>query len=340
MPAVVSRDLLLLADELEALMRAGVPLGGGLRSASRNWRGGLRAAAERLGARLDSGVPLEEALQDQEDIPPLFAAIVTAGLKSDRTAEVLADFSDSTRRLLSLRETLLRSLMYPAILLMLCFGLFIGLLLVLLPALAGTFESFRLTAPAWLGPAEALAATIHLWGWTLPLAAAVVGAWLVADPTRLLNLPGIAGIQRQLQLANASELLAVLIDSRTPLPLSLRLTASCLTSPALRAALNRVEEHLSRGGDAAAALAREATIPPVWRSLFVASGRDSQRLSEGLRSAAELYRRRAATRAAFAGRLVPTVLVSVVGGGTAFLYASSVFVPMADLWRQLGSPQP
>lgn len=334
------QELILLADELEGMFRAGLPLAGALKGASNRWGGRLRPAAQRLANQIENGTPLDEALQSAEELPPVFRALVASGLRSGRANDVLKTFSESARQLLLLREILIRGMMYPAIIVCTSFVLFLGLLLGLLPIVAQTFEVFRLDRPAWLRWGGLLRNSAHWWSWLAPLgviALALIArrvferrAWITG-----FGVPFGGRAVRSYQLSLASHLLAQLIEADVPLSAALKLAGETIGSSRIRRALDAVSQSVANGVPPAEALMQNPDVPPLWRSLFAASHGNSRVLVDGLNQVANSYGFRATSRAELVGRLLPALLVCIIGGGVTLLYTGALFVPLAQLWQRL-----
>jgi type II secretory pathway component PulF len=243
--------------------------------------------------------------------------------------------------MLFLRETLTRGLMYPAILLMLSAILFVMLLMFLWPELARTYDMMRVERPGWFHVAEWLRAAIPVWGWIVPVGL-VAGVMLLrinsTGPAGWITLlPGGRRIASDMSLANASRLLAILVENDIPFPTALRMTADGVRPAATATAMKQLAGQLELGVPIPSGFRSAAAIPPLWRSLVVA-GSNRAELVLGLRQSADIYDHRATNRGEALGNTLPTFLVCVIGGGVTFLYASSLFVPLSQLWNRLGSP--
>jgi general secretion pathway protein F len=364
-PPLDPHRLVLLADELRALMRAGLPLTAGLREASTRWPRDLSDAANRMTDRLECGAPFDQELKTNADFPEVFRAILGAGLKSGRLPETLHAYADAARQTLSLRETLTRGMIYPIVLCILAFGLFVALMVFLEPQFAATFRVFHLQPPFWLVAADDLRRSLPIWSWGVPLAV-IVGWWLwswavrrglvassiflrfftsvarAIDPTgwlhaRLISLPLAGNVRRDMRLCGSSRLLALMLAHDVPLPMALRLAAPMAPTGRMKRALERAADDAEQGRPFAQIAAEETAYPALWRSLFATVGSQEQ-LAAGFEQVAEMYGYRATSAASAAGRVWPTLLVILVGGGATFLYASAVFYPLAELWKGLGVP--
>ena len=82
--AISLTDLAALNDEIAALVRAGVPLERGLTGGSSDLPRRLGAYAAELGARMERGESLAQAVAAQKNFPPVYRAVIAAGTKAGR----------------------------------------------------------------------------------------------------------------------------------------------------------------------------------------------------------------------------------------------------------------
>src|SRR5207302_9426861 len=121
-------DLVTLNEEVAGMARAGLPLDQGLAALAREMgRGRLQHVTAQLAKDLQAGHPLPEALERQGGrVPPFYAGLVAAGIRTGRVSEVLATLTVYTRALADLRAAVLGALVYPAVILgvaLILFGL-------------------------------------------------------------------------------------------------------------------------------------------------------------------------------------------------------------------------
>jgi len=338
-----SAQLTRLATELEILLRADSPLGPGLRDASSRWRGPLRPAAEKLALRLDAGVPVEEALRTSPELPAVFRSLAAAGLATNRAADVLRAYSTSTRQLLDLRERLLRGLMYPAIILIMAYGLAILLIHSVLPHMASMVAELSRVAPRWVQWVETANAAMPIWSWAIPAGLLVVGGLAHVLFGRHQSAIGVWGtfpfvrtVLSDIHSSTASSLLAALLDCQVPLPLALSLAGESLSSRRAKAAVDAIADDLRKGVPAHRAFRERTGAPPLWRALFVRETEPGP-LHAGLMHIAEILSQRARGRAEVLGRVIPIVLIVVVGGVTVGTYGTIVFGPLVEIWDRIGA---
>ena len=103
--------------QLAGMLRAGIPLEGGLSQLARSMQqGDLRAELEGLERDLGQGVPLSEALRARR-FPPLYASMLQVGQAGNELPGVLLLLADYYQRTNDLWMRLKGLLVYPAILL-------------------------------------------------------------------------------------------------------------------------------------------------------------------------------------------------------------------------------
>ena len=105
-------DLVALNEEIAGMARAGLPLDQGLAALAREMsRGKLQKVTEALANDLRSGHTLAEALERQKSrLPPFYANLVTARIRTGRICEVLATMSVYGRMVAHVRSIVVDAL--------------------------------------------------------------------------------------------------------------------------------------------------------------------------------------------------------------------------------------
>src|SRR5206468_2843247 len=106
-PFMNAEDLIALNEEIAGMARAGLPLDQGLAALAREMgRGRLQRVTAGVAEDLRAGRTLPEALARQGGrVPPYYAGLVTAGIRSGRVGEVLATLTLYARSVADLRAT-------------------------------------------------------------------------------------------------------------------------------------------------------------------------------------------------------------------------------------------
>ena len=263
-PRPVTLDqLAALNDELAALARAGVPLESGLESLGRDWPGPVGRLVTAVAQRLQAGGDLVGALEQETDLPPAYRAVVLAGLRAGRLAVALEGVSAVIRRAAETRRLVLAALIYPAVVLLLAYGLFLFTLLACQPAILAAYDDM-LRRPETLAWLRALINTAPHWApWVpLPLLLGAAGWWWTFGPgggagdgagggppgAGSRRWPGIRGLMQAGRLATFADCLALMIEHAVPLPDAVRLAADASGDRRLREAGEELASRLQQGG--------------------------------------------------------------------------------------------
>lgn len=132
-----------LCDEISALVRTGLPIEESLLLMSRSKRGRLGRKLQELAQTLGTGKSLTEAVRNDSDFPPVFAAVIEAGLESGNLAGTLDSLSASIQTLRDTRLFLLRSSLYPLILFTSLWLIFSFLVFAVVPKFLSFFDAFE-----------------------------------------------------------------------------------------------------------------------------------------------------------------------------------------------------
>jgi general secretion pathway protein F len=345
--------LVALNDEMAALVRAGVPLEQGLTELARDLPGRTGAVAARLGDRLAAGESLEDVLGGEEAVfPPVWRAVVAAGVRSGHLAAALEGLSKTGRQIGEMRRAVGMALIYPLVVTAIAYGLFLVTLVRLAPLVAGAIEDMRrstdplLAAMVWLGQ------TASSWAIWPPLIFLVVlavawyrsgrAAWRrsgsgTSRGTRWVGFPWptLGRLVSDGRLATFADVLSLLVRQQIPLAESVVLAAEASGDQGLKMDAMRLADRLRAGGGPAGSQAGASPIPPLVGWLLSAGG-PVPALAQSLALTAEIYRQRAQRTVTWAVVYLPIVLSVVLGGTATLIQALAVFVPLSRLWYQLG----
>ena len=188
-------------------------------------RGRLRRSMNELAETLESGVTLDEALEQQKNrIPPHLRGLVIAGLKSGRLGDTLSRFSEYVAIGTELERRLWLSLAYPILTVGTALALFFFVCVILVGQFEAIYRSFNIPLPGMTVALIAIARIVNtVWAPTLIIAGIVcLRCWLAArlfltPPVRRAmagRLPLVGRVWRATSLAEFCHLLALLLESR------------------------------------------------------------------------------------------------------------------------------
>lgn len=337
-------DLIALNDEVVALSRAGVPLGRGLLGFGGDVPGKLGRVARGLGKELDAGMPLEGALVRMGSaMPATYRAVVEAGMRTGRLSAALEDVADYARGYSELRRSIGQALVYPLMVLLFGYVLFLGYLVLFMPRLRAAFESLGVGGSGVARWLERLGDSVPYWGPLVPLVVVCgVAAWLWMGRARGLDaarglrwVPWLASTMADWRAANFAGWLGLLSRHGVPLAEALRLSGDACGDKRLEAWAVRAANEEERGRALADSQERSANTPALLHWLLVLGLREGK-LDTVLAHASGLYKQRAWRKAELLRLTMPTMLLVCVAGISALVYLLTVVLPWTQLLSSLG----
>lgn len=335
-------DVIALNDELIALVRAGVGLERGLLSVRGDLSGRLQKLVDAVAQRLKRGESLAQAVSSPEvGLPPLYRAVVEAGLRGGNLAVALEQMSATTRRVAQLRRLVGASMTYPALVVIVACALmgFVG------PVWGRVLQVSQVVHDVSLGATSTrILDTLQHAGWflaALPVALLIgallwwwaTGRAVSAQPSNTARwfrwLPGLGAMLRDSAAATFCEVLALLVEHRVPLPRALSLAGCTSGDREMQRAAEALAGEIEQGRRTATDDARLRRIPALVRWILL-TGAAGGRNATAIRSAAEGYRRRALQRVQWLRIAVPVLLVVVIGGGAVGLFTYCIFGPWTE----------
>lgn len=339
-------DLIALNDEIAALSKAGMPLEQGLIGTGRDLPGRLGRLTRDVGARMEKGASLVDALRDEgANAPPTYRAVVEAGLRSGRLPEALQGLAEFARTYVDLRRAIGLALLYPLIVLLVGYGLFITLVVELVPRLKDAYAAFRIPLRGGMQGLEAIGSWAWLWGPIVPLVLLpVLLAWWVSGRSSafcrgslgagLRFVPGLSKILDGAVAAQFADWMALLIERDVPWAESVTLAAQATGDPRLVKSAAAIAQ-ASHEGKLPAESARGAKgIPPllIW---MMGQGGDQVAVASALRSAALTYRRRAMRHAQTLKVALPALLTVVFGALATLIYVMALYGPWTAMLKAM-----
>jgi type II secretory pathway component PulF len=332
-----------LSSQIAGLARAGLPLAQGLAALGEEMpRGRLRTSVKALATTLESGIPLEQALETHgSSIPPHLRGLVIAGMRSGDMGDLLGRFSEYVSIRAELTRKLWLSFAYPA----LTAGIALALLALICVGVVSRFEAIykdfniplprptralvvfsRMIESASVGLAIAAGALLCIW---------VAARLLLPRPLRRSlagRLPLLGKVWRLMSLAEFCHLLALLVEGRLPLPEALRLTGEGVENADIDGACRVMAGQVESGRSLAQSMAERVMFPfGLPRLLRWAENQKS--LPEVLHMAGLMFEARARSQSAFVGIILNFACVIIVL--CMILAVPALFAPLINLLNRL-----
>lgn len=339
-------ELVALNEQIAGMAKAGLPLDQGLAGLAKDMsHGRLRRVTAALANDLRGGATLAEAVEKHSaDLPPFYASLVTAGVRTGRLPEVLATLSTYARSIAATRAIVYESLFYPAIVMLVALGLFAVLIFVVTPQFDQIFTGFNMRLP--VVTQAILSISRHPWPAAIAVCAVVAIGLLIWGGLKLTPhgrrlgarlvyaVPVVGTLIRSARLAAFSELLAMLVEYELPLPEAFRLAGWASSDPLMAERAGVIHLRLNQGMPLAMAL-RGLGLLPEWVAWMAGAGEQRGTLSASLRQIASLYRRQVESRSALLRSVLPAFMIVLTATVLIAVFVIAVMLPMLKLLEAL-----
>ena len=321
---VQKKDLLILTQELYALIKAGLPIPQVLDLViERQAQPRLRQVLERVRDAVKGGASLSDAAAEHPEVfPPLYVASLRVGEKSGDLPDALARYTHNLKRMITLQKKVSSALFYPAILLGLTTAVVIFLLTVVVPTFSQMYQDFDAQLPY---PTQLLLALTDLvrsqiliiipalliglfglWQWRRTQAGRLYLDYLV------LRLPLLGQAMHQFSLATFCRTLGTVLAGGMPMVPALQIATGSVQNHAAQEQLERAIPAVTGGASVAAALEGARAAPPLVLEM-VGVGERTGALEEMLHHVADFIEEELDYRLSAMATLIEPVIMVVMG---------------------------
>jgi general secretion pathway protein F len=340
-----SKELALFTRQLATLSEV-APLEEALRTLTRQSEAEkARAVIGDVHAGLLEGRRLADAMARQPgSFPPLYRAMVAAGETTGSLTTILARLADLLERQAEVRGKLIAALAYPIVLAVVAIGVVAALMIFVVPRVVEQFTDTGQQLPFLTRAVIAISGFAANWWWLIALllvagsfgwaAAMRRPAFKARVDARLLRLPLLGRLLRDLYAARFARTLATMVSSRLPLVEGLRLTLPTIRNAALAGATATIVDQVRAGGSLSAAL-RDAGVFPPLLVYMTASGESAGRLEVMLERAADYLEREFDRFTAASMALLEPVIIVLMGSCVALIILA-ILLPILQLQNLAG----
>jgi general secretion pathway protein F len=294
------RDVLFFTQELSTLLNAGVPVDRALHiTTDLTERAQFRGVVLDVVRVLKGGKSLADSLGSHpECFSELYVNMVRAGEASGSLAQVFERLAEFERQRDDLRNYIIASMIYPALLATVGLASILVLMYFVVPRFASVFQDSHLVMPL---PTKIMLETsrfVRAWGW--------IGISAVAGGTLLLNLyirtqagrmwwdsyrlgvPVLGDALRKAETARFARAMGTLVANSVPLVQSLNIAKAILSNRRIAQSLDLVAQGVKRGEGIAGPLRKTRQFPPLAGHLL-AVGEETGRLDQMFNRMADIY---------------------------------------------------
>ncbi len=340
------RELRDFTIHLATCLGAGIPILVAMRDFElATARGAFRDVIVDIREEVSSGTQVADALERHPEIfSDVYVAMVRAGQDTGNLAEICNELVAYLEWFDDLRDRSRQAMVYPAILVTGVIGLFLLLLLYVIPRFLVIFETADFTLPTLT--LRVLGLWTFLRHWWPVLAGAIVAGSVVFGFLRrtrqgrylidltMLRLPALGAFVRKLALARFARHFSLLFSSGTGLLRVLQLSEKIVGNAVLEAELGAIRERVVTGATLTESFRLSPWFPPLIQRL-VAVGEKAGSLDTTLLKAAEYYDRELPRALQQAFKILEAVIIAVMGALIA-IAALSLLLPILQIRSQLG----
>jgi type IV pilus assembly protein PilC len=314
---------LIFNQQFLTLIRAGLPILSSLEMLAKNQKNvNFSAQLLNVAARVRTGESISSAFEAQGGFPLIYTTTLLAGERSGNLEEVLGRYLSFQRVSLTFRKKLQASLIYPALLITLVFGLFIFLIAFVVPRFALLYDQIGTKLPSLTLFLLALGNGVQKYIlYALPVFALIVyllyrwsgtesGADRI-DGVRI-KLPLFGKIWLKYQVALFSRTLSTLLTGGLPLVPSLETAARSIASKRIAKAVLASVGSVREGKSLARSLENTKVFPELSTEM-IDVGESTGALPQMLNSVAEFFEEDVQTALTASLALIEPAILMVMG---------------------------
>jgi type IV pilus assembly protein PilC len=337
---VKQSTFLVFNQQLLTLLKAGLPVLGSMDLLIKRQRDAyFRSLLQNVRDRVKGGELLSEAFSAQNVFPKIYTTTLMAGEKSGNMDEVLARFINFQRMGLTFKKKLVVSLVYPALLITMVSGMFIFLMIYVVPQFAKLYEDLHAQLPAItllmldIGTHAQRYAPFALVAVVVTIA--LLLRWKATDrgaekiDRTMLGMPVVGDILLKFQVATFSRMLSTLLTGGMPLVTCLETAGASMSSRKILNGVRDAAVRVREGQTLAGSLAEQKMFPELSVEM-IEVGESTGALPAMLNSVAEFYEEDVQTALGAAMALIEPVILIVMAVFVG-LVLISLYLPIFSL---------
>jgi len=338
---ITTDDIAITTRQLATLLGAGVTLVESLTAlVDQVEKERFKRVLSDVKQRVNEGSSLGDALaQHQKIFGSLYVNMVRAGESSGALDAVLLRLADFTENQARLRQKIVGTMLYPAIMMLVGGGILVLLMTVVVPKVTKIFETMNATLPWTTRLLIAFSNALQNW-WFIIFPALAGGVaftvWYFQTPAGkpkwdrfALHAPIFGSLVRLLAISRFARTLATLLKSGVPLLAAMDIVKAIITNSVLAQVIEDARDAIREGESIANPLKRSGQFPPLVYHM-VAIGERSGQLEEMLVSVADSYETQVNVRIGALTSLLEPILIVVMGAVIAFV-AFSILMPILQV---------
>ncbi len=338
---ITSEDVSITTRQMATLLGAGVTLVESLTAlVDQVEKDRLKRLLSDVKQRVNEGSSLADALaKHQKVFGSLYVNMIRAGEHSGALDVVLGRLADFTEGQTKLRQRIMATMLYPAVMVVIGSGILVLLMTIVVPKVTKIFDSMQITLPWTTRLLIFTSNTLQTWWFIIfPLVIGAIASfvWWTRSPKgkpiwdrRILRAPLFGNLIRLLSIARFARTLATLLKSGVPLLTAMDIVKNVLTNTVLVEVVEKARDSIREGESVANPLKRSGQFPPLVYHM-IAIGERSGQLEDMLVSVADTYETQVNVRIGALTALLEPLLIVAMGAIIAFV-AFSILMPILQI---------
>lgn len=338
---ITTEDIAITTRQLATLLGAGVTLVEALTAlVDQIEKEKLKRVVSDIKQQVNEGRSLGDAMNTHAKVfGNLYVNMVKAGEHSGALDSVLLRLAEFTEGQAKLRQKMMGTMMYPAIMMVIGSGILVLMMTVVVPKITKVFDSIKATLPWTTRLLIFVSNTLQDWWFIIfPLVGAVIAGFVmyIRSPggkpwwdRTTLKFPVFGPLIRMLSIARFSRTLATLLKSGVPLLNAMDIVRNIMTNSVLADVVEKARDAIREGESIANPLKRSGEFPPLVYHM-VSIGERSGQLEDMLVSVADSYEQQVDVRIGALTSLIEPLLIVMMGAVIAFV-AFSILMPILQV---------
>lgn len=340
-----TKQLTLFTRQFSSLIQVS-PLEEAIRTISRqSEQAHVREILGNVHAGVVEGQRLSEAMRrEASSFPALYRAMIAAGEGAGTLSLIAERLAALLERQAEMRGKIIGALAYPAVLSLVAILVVMGLMVSVVPRVVEQFDNVDQQLPLLTRVVIGLSAFLASYWWVLLIAIIAFAllfwralqqpAFRLYVDRKVLQIPVIGKLLRNLHAARMARTLSTMVASRLPLLEGLRLTGGTIRNKVLLQANDDIVEAVRSGGSLSGAMRASGVFPPLLVYL-TASGEIAGQLELMLERASEYLEREFDNFTSAALSLLEPLIIVAMGGVVAVIILA-ILLPILQLQNLTG----
>ena len=338
---ITTDDIAILTRQLATLLGAGVALVEALAAmVDQVEKEQLKRIVSDVKQRVNEGKSLGDSLQAHSKVfGNLYVNMIRAGEQSGALDSVLVRLAEFTEGQARLRQKIIGTMIYPAIMMVIGGGVLIMLMTVVVPKVTKIFDDMKVNLP-WTTQLLIFSSNAlqNYWFLFIP---SIIGAivafvyWkgsVAGKPVwdrLVLKLPVFGPLVRMLSVARFARTLATLLKSGVPLLNAMDIVKNVITNTVMSDVIDKARDSIREGESISNPLKRSGEFPPLVYHM-ISIGERSGQLEDMLINVAESYESQVNVRVTALTSLLEPMMIVLMGAVIGFV-AFSIIMPILQM---------